>query len=216
MYALNGKGNRMKQDSTPARAPVARVADPAVRALVLQAQAGSRDAYLALQAKYRPLLLASLARFGDEELSRQEREDLREEAERVFLGAVSTYDTEQEAVDFGLYAKICLRNGLISEWRHMEARRRHEMLPLPEEALSGGHERTDPASLLVEEERFRQLCAAVRGYLSPFENRVWWQYVTGISVPDIANALNCEERSVHNAIYRIRRKLRAHIRPPEA
>ncbi len=190
-----------------------RTADPTVRTLILQAQAGSREAYLALQAKYRPLLVSLLARFGDDELTRQEREDLREEAERVFLGAISTYDTEQDAVDFGLYAKICLRNGLVSERRHIESRRRHEILPLPDEALPIAE---DPARLMMEEERFRQLCTAVRGALSPFENRVWWQYVTGVSVPDIAHVLECDERSVHNAIYRIRRKLRARIRPPEA
>jgi DNA-directed RNA polymerase specialized sigma subunit len=55
------------------------------------------------------------------ELTEQEYADMREEADRVFLGAVSSFDTEQDAVDFGLYAKICLRNGLVSEWRHLQA-----------------------------------------------------------------------------------------------
>ncbi len=189
--------------------------DPALRDLLLQAQAGSREAYLALCAKYRPLLESSVARFGASEMTLQERADMREEAERVFLCAISSFDTDQDAVDFGLYAKICLRNGLISEWRHLSARRRVSAVPLDETLGEVGMaEREDPAVRMVEDEDFRQLCRTVRGHLSDFENRVWWQYVTGVPVSDIARELGRDERSVHNAIYRIRRKLRERLTPP--
>lgn len=184
--------------------------DPVVRALVLQAQAGSQEACTALLIRYRPLLDASVARFESAELSEQERTDLRAEAERIFLNAISSFDTEQEGVDLGLYAKICLRNGLVSEWRHLCALRRNTPLPLQEQELV----EPDPASVLEEEERFHQLCRTVRGLLSDFENSVWWQYVTGVSVADIAREMGRDERSVHNAIYRIRRKLRERLTPP--
>ena len=186
--------------------------DSSLRDLLLQAQAGSREAYLALCTKYRPLLESSVARFAASEMTLQEKADMREEAERVFLGAITSYDTEQDAVDFGLYAKICLRNGLISEWRHIHARRRVAPVPLAEEDVTEGY---DPGADMVEEERFRQLCHTVRGHLSELENRVWWQYVTGVPVADIAKDLGRDERSVHNAIYRIRRKLRERLTPPE-
>ncbi len=189
----------------------AHTTDPAVRIWILQAQSGSHEACRLLRAQYRPLLEASVARFGAAELSRQERMDLWEEAERVFLGAIFSYDTEQDAVDFGLYAKICLRNGLISELRHMDSRRRMTVLPLEGEPVGAVE---DLAERVAEDERFRQLCRTVRGCLSDFENRVWWPYVTGVSVADIARELNCEERSVHNAIYRIRRKLRERLASP--
>lgn len=184
--------------------------DPAVREWILSAQAGSREAYLSLCVKYRPLLEASVSRFGTAEMTAQERADMREEAERVFLGAISSFDTEQDAVDFGLYAKICLRNGLISAWRHLKALRRMSPVSLPEEDATA----EDPAAQLEEDERFNRLCRTVRGHLSDFENRVWWQYVTGVSVADIAGELSCDERAVHNAIYRIRKKLRARLTPP--
>ena len=186
--------------------------DTTVRDLVLQAQAGSRDAYLALLAKYRPLLESSVARFGASEMTDQERADMHEEAERVFLGAVSTYDTEQDGVDLGLYAKICLRNRLVSEWRHLTSLRRMAPLPL-EEGLP--ETVTDPAQQMMEDERFGQLCRTVRSHLSDFENQVWWQYVTGIPVVDIAAGMGRDERAVHNAIYRIRKKLRERLTPPE-
>lgn len=196
--------------------PIPHTADPALRDLIRQAQAGSREAYLTLRAKYRPLLESSVARFSASEMTLQEQADLREEAERVFLGAISSFDTEQDSVDFGLYAKICLRNGLISEWRHLNARRRVIALPLDDSIgvteIPGGE---DPAARLVEDEDFRQLCRTVRSHLSDFENRVWWQYVMGVSVSDIARDLGRDERSVHNAVYRIRRKLRACLTRPE-
>ena len=190
--------------------------DPAVRELVLQAQAGSREAYLALLSKYRPLLEAAVARFSMSEMTDQERADMREEAERVFLGAVSTYDTEQESVDLGLYAKVCLRNGLLSAWRHLASLRRVAPLPLGEgfsESVSDPD--TDLTQQMLEEERFGQLCRTVRGHLSDFENQVWWQYVTGVSVVAIAEGMGKDERSIHNAIYRIRKKLRERLTPPE-
>ncbi len=187
-----------------------RAVDPSVRALILQAQAGSQEAHGALRTKYRPLIEASLARMATSGMTHQEYADLREEAERIFLAAITSYDTEQDAVDFGLYAKICLRNGLISERRHMDARRRLNPLSLSDELMTS---QEDPAERIVEEEQFRQLCHTVRGCLSEFENRVWWPYVTGESVADIARTLDCEERSVHNAIYRIRRKLRERLTP---
>jgi RNA polymerase sigma factor (sigma-70 family) len=206
----------MKDRNPPAPADIPHRPDPAVRELVLSAQAGSREAYLTLLSKYRPLLESSVARFGASEMTDQERADMREEAERVFLSAVSTFDTEQEGVDLGLYAKICLRNGLVSEWRHMRSRRLVATVPLEDEITGRVTDPdTDPARQMMEDERFGQLCRTVRSHLSELENRVWWQYVTGVSVADIAEGLGRDERSVHNAIYRIRKKLREKLTPPE-
>ena len=191
--------------------------DPAVRELVHQAQAGSREAYLALLSKYRPLLESAVARFSVSDMTDQEQADLREEAERVFLSAVSTYDTEQEGVDLGLYAKVCLRNGLLSAWRHMTSLRRVTPLPLEDgvsETVSDPD--TDFTRPMQEEERFGQLCRTVSEHLSDFENQVWWQYVMGVSVATIAEGLGKDERAVHNAIYRIRKTLRERLTPPES
>ncbi len=196
--------------------PAVRHTDPAVRALILRAQGGSHEAYIELRAKYRPLLESTLSRFGSSEMTMQEQADLREEADRVFLSAITSYDTEQDAVDFGLYAKICLRNGMVSEMRRMHTRRRNSPISFSELEPSIGNPAVteeNPAVRLVEEERFRGLCATVRSHLSDFENSVWWQYVTGVPVSTIAQELGRDERAVHNAIYRIRQKLRRRLTP---
>ena len=198
----------MKDAHCERNASIPHDAEPDLRTLIRRAREGSGEAYASLHTRYRPLLEAAVARFGGAELTWQERADLLDEADRVFLGAISSYDLEQEGVDFGLYAKICLRNGLVSEWRRMDVRRREVPLPLMQNQLDAEE---DPAQYFEEEERFRLLVGTVQALLSDFENRVWWRYVTGESVAIIARDLVCDERSVHNAIYRIRRKLRAKL-----
>ncbi len=204
-YRTMTKNSQLSADS-PQNVP--HHVDPAVRELVRRAQEGSDDACRALRQKYRPLLESSVARFASADLTMQERADLHEEADRVFLGAISTYDSEQDAVDFGLYARICLRNGLISEWRRMESRRRTLSVGDAPSVDSADSAPDDPAVHLMAEESFRTLCGEIRSHLSDFENRVWWPYATGVPVAEIARDIGCDERAVHNAVYRIRRKLR--------
>ena len=179
--------------------------DDEVRLLLLQAREGSSEALRLLRVKYRPLLESSVSRFVDERMTLQEKEDLREEAEQIFITAVSTFDTEQDAVDFGLYAKICLRNGLVTELRSQTARHRLGIVPLEAEEIPHGE---DPAASVIEAERFHKLYQTIRQSLSDYENRVWWGFVSGVSVKQIAREVGKDERSVHNAIYRIRKKLR--------
>ncbi len=173
--------------------------------LLSRAREGSLSAYQGLRQKYRPLIESSVLRYTTADMTLQEKEDMKEEAERVFLAAISTYDTEQEGVDFGLYAKICLRNGLVSEVRRLHVRHRLGIVPLESEMLPTDE---DPGHAIEEAERFRRLYGMIYECLSSFENEVWWRYVSGISVRQIAKAVDKDERSVHNAIYRIRKKLR--------
>ena len=109
--------------------------DLELKKLLLLVREGSSEAYRTLRLRYRPLIEASVLRYTASEMSLKEKDDMREEAERIFLNAVSTYDLEQDAVDFGLYAKICLRNGLISEMRSVSARHRFGIVSLENEDL---------------------------------------------------------------------------------
>ena len=70
----------------------------------------------------------------------------------------------------------------------------------------------DPVVSLLEEERLSRLYEQIRLCLSPFENRIWQLFVLGKTAKEIGVIVGKDERSVNNAIYRIRRKLRASIR----
>ena len=72
---------------------------------------------------------------------------------------------------------------------------------------------TDPIEKLIEQEDLLSLQKKIQSNLSPFENKVWWMYISGLSAKKIAEILEVDGgvKSVNNAIYRIRKKLRAVI-----
>lgn len=182
--------------------------------LLTKAREGSREAYLTLVSRYTPLILSMLTAVPVHDLTAQETEDLREEAERKLLDAVYTYDMTQNEVTFGLYAKVCIHNALVSELRRIEAARRVTVIPLEEldalddHTLTGLSAGDDPARVAAERERYEELCRRIRTELSPLENRIWWAYLSGQTVGEIAASMKRSEKSVHNAVYRIRCKLR--------
>ncbi len=167
---------------------------------------GSQESFSALLEQYKPLLDSVVARFESRAVSELNREDLRQEATLVFYHSILTYDTEQSEVEFGLYAKICMTNGLVSRMRSLTVRRE---VPLSETLE---HPSSDPAQQMLEQEGLEQLDAVIRSHLSEYEYRVWCLYVSGRSAAAIGEAVGRDEKSVSNAIYRIRKKLREALR----
>ena len=82
-------------------------------ALVQAAAKGDPLAFEALQATYRPLIDSMAEQFRAKSDDFR-LEDLKQEVLLAFYRAVCTYQVEQKAVTFGLYAKIVIRNRLIS------------------------------------------------------------------------------------------------------
>ena len=72
-----------------------------------------------------------------------------------------------------------------------------------------GNVSEDPAQRLVEEEDLSRIYSAIKGSLSKFELEVWQLYMLGKTAGEIGKKFGREAKSVNNAIYRIRRKLRA-------
>ncbi len=164
---------------------------------------GSQESFSSLLEQYRPLLERAVARFASRQVAELNREDLWQEATLVFYHSILTYDTEQSEVEFGLYAKICINNGLVSRLRSLTVR---DELPLSE---SLEHPASDPTERILEEEGLEQLDGLIRTHLSEYEYRVWRLYVSGKRASDIGALIGRDEKSVANAIYRIRKKLRA-------
>ncbi|MCR4798293.1 MAG: sigma-70 family RNA polymerase sigma factor [Lachnospiraceae bacterium] len=66
----------------------------------------------------------------------------------------------------------------------------------------------DPEKLFLSMENYRDLRAKVYEILSPFENKVLDAYLSGGDYKDISLQLNKEEKSIDNAMQRIRRKIK--------
>ena len=183
-----------------------------VRELILKVRESDSDegqrAFEELLRRYEPLIGASVARFSEDETARFFADDLRQEATVVFYNSILTYDTDQTEVEFGLYAKICISNALVSQLR-MLRRRTAEPLTETESIDLFVHEAEDPSESILEQERVNALYSVIRENLSTFEYRVWRYFMSGLTAREIGMLVGKDEKSVSNAIYRIRKKLRA-------
>ncbi len=174
--------------------------------LIRRAKSGDQTAFEELLNRYAPLINSLTAQLGTSLPTAEDNEDLRQEAVIGFYSALMRFDTEQSRVQFGLYAKECIRNSLLS---HLRRIKRHKSVLLLEDGeAEDTADESDPAQDLVEEESFLQLSRLIREELSPYENRIWWLYLSGRTAKEIAIMLGKDEKSVQNAVYRIRRKLR--------
>lgn len=181
----------------------------AVSRLLCAARKGDQQAFDELLTQYMPIIEHQLSgiRSKYSAVTIEDEKDLRQEAYLAFYRATASYDVTQHEVSFGLYAKICVENGLISALRKL----RPFTVPLDMEMLSAVPDITtesDPTRRVREQEDYEALCRTIAGVLSPYENQIWQRYIAGATAARIAEQMGKDTRSVHNAIYRIRHKLR--------
>ena len=189
--------------------------DAEVLALIEAAQKGDESAFEALLSRYEPLIDSLVKPLLDETVSTvDECDDLRQEATIGFYRALMRFNHTQSEVSFGLYAKICIRNHLVSYLRKQRAK--GQPVLLEDEASFEAQEDTtgNLADQLAQEEAYTELYHRIRAVLSTYENQIWWLYHSGRTAKEIAHRLGKNERSIQNAIYRIRRKLRTEIPNP--
>ncbi len=171
--------------------------------LIALIREGEQAAFVRLLADYEPLVEAEVARHAVG-LSHEDREDLRQIALVALYRAALGFDLSQSEVEFGLYAKICMANALVSQLRVLQ--RRKVETPLADTLSCALVD--DPAARVMEEEALATLHKRIRAVLSPYELRVWTLYVAGYRSGEIAHQLEKDTHSVENAVYRIRQKLR--------
>ncbi len=175
---------------------------------ILDAQKGQNGAFDALLLQYTPLIEHQLAgvRARRPDLGAEDEKDLRQEAHLAFYRALRNYNTDRREVTFGLYAKICMENAMISAMRKMHPVTEPLDARLVADLPAGGEQ--DPTRRLREQEDYEALCRRIAGSLSPYENAIWQRYIAGQTAAGIAATFGKDVKSIHNAIYRIRSKLR--------
>ena len=146
-------------------------------------------------------------------------EDLIQEGMLGLLNAIRTYDPLGNAL-FKTYAEQCIRNRIVSA---IETAARMKHMPLNQgvslddfcDVLS-----TDSRGYLEQpfyreteeevlaKEGTAELSADRQNILSKFEKSVLEMYLQGLSYKEIAQCLNKPEKSIDNAVQRIRKKVR--------
>ena len=170
--------------------------------LIEAAKAGDERAFDELVDKYNPLIMSLVFKYLPQGASKADFEDFRQEALIVFCNAVMRYDTTQQSVEFGLYAKICMEHILVSQLRKLK-----KLIPV--EPIEETLPYNDPGISFVEKENVREIWKIINETLSAFEKQVWDMYLSGESCESIAATLGKDEKSISNALFRIRKKLRS-------
>ena len=176
--------------------------------LIIKARGGDQQAFLELLDKYMPLLKSLVQKFASDDLTKSLLEDLLQEATVVFYNAILTYDETQVDVEFGLYARICISNALVSQIRAINKRRVERSVELTCEVALGEDEGSNPMDEIVKQEALKELYSIIKNNLSDYEYVVWHNYMLGKTAKEIGMLVGNNEKSVTNAIYRIRKKLR--------
>lgn len=168
---------------------------------------GDSNAFSQLVDRYNPMLKKILDSYTTEEMSKEDVEDLGQEELIAFYRAIINFDREQDGVEFGLYAKICVTNSMIS-YKRAAAKKSNESL-IGDEKINNILDPDGEVSKFIEmQESERELGEQIEKTLSQYENEVWSYYVNGYSSREIAMKLNSSEKSIDNAIFRIRKKLK--------
>ena len=151
----------------------------------------------------RPLFLAG----GDSE-------DLIQEGMLGLLTAIRSFDSAREA-SFHTFAAICIKSRLLTAIRAAQGEK-HAPLnhsisfepPLfdgPNAYLFSSVE--SPEDVIIGREELKERLDALKGQLSELEAQILPPYLSGLSCGEIAKRVGRSQKSVDNAIQRIRRKV---------
>ena len=161
-----------------------------------------------LYESYRPLMESMAQKMlAAYSLPSAEYDDLIQEAAIALFTSASAFD-EGKGVTFGLYAKICIKNRLVSYINS----RYGKHLQFTDMSLDdiGDEVSPDitPEQTIIDKESIENLRYEIDKVLTPLESSVFWLYLVGTPYSDIASALSKSTKSVDNAIHRIKVKLR--------
>ncbi len=173
--------------------------------LLAHIQSGSSGAFVKLADRYAPLLESEVVRYA-ESLGSADLEDLRQGALVSLYRAALAYHPDR-GVTFGLYAKICIVNGIVDTLRYIGKKAVDVSIDtLGEDEQPEGGE--NPQSLMLDKEQASDLRRRIRFALSELEYRIFDLYLDGYSYAEIAERIEKTPKSVDNALRRVKDKLK--------
>ena len=190
--------------------------------LVALAKRGSADAYDRIIRRYRGFVrLKSSSYF----LLGGDSEDLIQEGMVGLYKAIRDYRTDRES-SFRNFAELCITRQIITA---VKTASRNKHAPLNQyvsfaqtPAAAGDSETTledilpgpisdDPADRVIATEELRSLVTCLGDVLSELESRVLALYLDGYSYEIVAERLECDTKTVDNALQRVKRKVASHL-----
>ena len=133
-------------------------------------------------------------------------DDAVQEATIALYNAIKTYDPQRSA--FSTFASLCIKRAVIAFARKNGAQKNipDELLASLDDSEISDH--STPEALFIEKEDYNTLTQSIKVELSEMEYEVLQLFLTGMTYSDISKSLNISEKSVDNALSRIRKKLK--------
>jgi RNA polymerase sporulation-specific sigma factor len=190
--------------------------------LVALAKAGSPDAHDRLVRRYRGFVRLKASSYF---LLGGDADDLIQEGLLGLYKAVRDYRADRES-SFRNFAELCVTRQIITA---VKTASRNKHAPLNQyvsfgqsPAASGESETTleellpgptinDPANRVMASEELQSLVSCLSSVLSELESRVLSLYLDGYSYEAIAERLDCDTKTVDNALQRVKRKVGIHL-----
>ncbi|MBQ7969029.1 MAG: sigma-70 family RNA polymerase sigma factor [Clostridia bacterium] len=174
--------------------------DEKLQKLISLARAGDENSFSDLTELYKPLIESMGKTYAKKCTSElYSEEDFIQEATLGLYTAVRTY-IDSDKVTFGLYAKVCIRNRLVSLLR--SANKKVKKQETTKNDLG------EPVHRLLEKENTNQIEKKIQSVLSDLEWSVFSLYIQKKSYIEIAEILGKSVKTVDNAVYRMKTKLK--------
>jgi len=190
--------------------------------LLALAKAGSHDAYDQLVRRYYSFVRLKASSYF---LIGGDSEDLIQEGLVGLYKAIRDFRTDRES-SFRNFAELCITRQIITAVK-TATRNKHTPLngyvsfssspagaidsePTLDEVLPGSTVH-DPVNQVISSEELRSLVACLSTVLSELESRVLSLYLDGHSYTVIGEQLECDCKTVDNALQRVKRKVGSHL-----
>jgi RNA polymerase sporulation-specific sigma factor len=190
--------------------------------LVALAKEGKPDAYDAIIRRYRGFVRLKASSYF---LLGGESDDLIQEGLLGLYKAVRDYRTDRES-SFRNFAELCITRQIITA---VKTATRNKHTPLNQyvsfsqsPAAAGDSDSTldevlpgptaaDPVNQVIATEELASLVSCMSSVLSDLESRVLSLYLDGYSYEVVAERLDCDTKTVDNALQRVKRKVGTHL-----
>lgn len=170
--------------------------------VLIAINSGSYELVSVIIERYIPLIVSIAKKY----LPETQVEDAVQEATFALYSSIKSYDNEKSA--FSTFATTCIKRSVIAQ-----IRKTNSLKNIPQELITSieNVELTDsnsPESILIEKENYKTLTENIKLELSAMEYNVLQLFLEGKSYNQIADKLCITEKSVDNALARIRKKIK--------
>jgi RNA polymerase sporulation-specific sigma factor len=190
--------------------------------LVALAKRGSADAYERIVKRYRGFVRLKASSYF---LLGGDSEDLIQEGLVGLYKSIRDFRSDRES-SFRNFAELCITRQIITA---VKTASRNKHSPLNQyvsfaqtPAAAGDSETTleeilpgpvseDPAQRVIASEELQALVSCLSSVLSELESRVLSLYLDGHSYEAIGERLECDTKTVDNALQRVKRKVGTHL-----